>query len=172
MRPALQSMENSESIEMHFGPLWPYVSTIRVFAQNFFSIATGDRTKAEKISMSISELVENAVKFSTSGEAYLKISMGGDSDSIWVVVKNETDEVQGQMLLDFLSFLNSLPPLDAYIEMMRRSAASGRSQLGLARIRYEAGGQISASVDDRYHVTIQANFPAPEQDDGSTVYQQ
>jgi len=47
-------------------------------------------------------------------------------------------------------------PLEAYITQMRESATrdDGKSQLGLARIRYEIGAAIDLKVTPDNHVTI------------------
>lgn len=137
-----------EYIEMKFGPKWPYVSTIRIFMQNFLTIATGNQKKADKIAMAVSELVENAVKYSENSETHLRITMDSNHEKVEVNVKNRANPEQAGMLVNFLNELNGMSPLEAYMEKMRVSVGQSKSQLGLARIRYEAGADIRAEFTD------------------------
>jgi hypothetical protein len=47
-------------------------------------------------------------------------------------------------------------PLEAYIAQMREAAVrqDGKSQLGLARIRYEVGANIKLEITPDYLITI------------------
>ena len=52
-------------VELGFGNNWKYVTTIRTFIQNFINISLNDTSYADKISLASSELVENAIKYSS-----------------------------------------------------------------------------------------------------------
>jgi hypothetical protein len=51
-------------------------------------------------------------------------------------------------------------PLEVYIQKMQRSVTQDHSQLGLARIRFETGAELSLEVEDE-SVTIEAKFLVP-----------
>lgn len=147
----------TEYIEMRFGPKWPYVSTIRNFMQNFLGVAIGNQKLSDKVSMTISELVENAVRYSDNTETFLKVSIHRENDRIEISVKNHASSNQAEGLLQFMKELESDPPLEAYVKRMKQSTNLDRSQLGLARIRYEAGAQLRADCNDLV-VTMNAWF--------------
>jgi hypothetical protein len=150
--------KSAEFIEMRFGPRWPYVSAIRNFIQNFLSIAISNQKQADQIAMSVSELVENAVKYSDDTETYLKINLlAHDHNRIEVIVKNHAKQDQAESLVKFVNEINSLPPLESYMDRMRKSVELDISQLGLARIRYEAGAELKAQYENST-VTVNATF--------------
>lgn len=146
-------------VELRFGPKWTYISTVRTFIQNFLAITLEDKIKADKVSMAVSELVENAVKYSNQEDTFLRLEEPPDRNSIEVVVSNNAAEEQAQQLLGFVTEMEKLPPLEAYMQMMRLSAErqDGKSQLGLARIRYEASATLNVTYENGL-VTIRANF--------------
>ncbi len=159
---AMNKKLSSEYIEMKFGPRWHHISTIRSFIHNFLNTITGDPRKADRISMSISELMENAVKYSYNDETYLKISIENDGEIVSVTVKNKSTPAQAEELIRFLAFLETMSPLEGYMEMMKRSADSGKSQIGLARIRYEAGAKLYIQYDEESRITVRARFHLQE----------
>ena len=117
--------------------------------QNFLSISLDDSSRADKISMAISELLENAVKYSISEDAYIRLEFPGKGGLLQVIVQNQAEEKQAKKLLDFVDNLNSGPPLETYMELMKKNNDQpGTSQLGLARIRYESEGEIQAQYTD------------------------
>ncbi|MEQ9364681.1 MAG: hypothetical protein RIF32_10575, partial [Leptospirales bacterium] len=106
-----------------------------------------------------SELVENAVKYSNQEDTFLRLEEPPDTNTIEVVVSNNAAEEQAQQLLGFVTEMDKLPPLEAYMQMMRLSAErqDGKSQLGLARIRYEANATLNVTYENGL-VTVRANF--------------
>jgi len=146
-------------IELRFGPKWKYISTVRTFIQNFLAITLEDKIKADKISMAVSELVENAVKYSNEEDTFIRLEQKLDGATIEVAVYNHTEEAQANKLKEFVGELDKFSPLEGYMEMMRRSAdrADGQSQLGLARIRYEADANLNIAYENNV-MKVRATF--------------
>lgn len=140
------TVKSAPFVELKFGPKWTYVSTVRSFMQNFLAVTFENKIKADKISMAVSELVENAVKYSEQEDAFIRLRILNEGHMVEVLVVNHCTEDQANIVTEFIREINSMPPLEAYMEMMRRSVNSpNKSQLGLARIRYEAEGSLDVN---------------------------
>src|SRR5438128_10195475 len=79
---------SADYVEMRFGPRWTYISCVRKFVAGFFMIGLADKERAEQISMAASELLENAVKYASEEESYLRIAIQKSSNAVDVWVKN------------------------------------------------------------------------------------
>lgn len=143
-------------IELRFGPRWKYISPARIFIQNFISIAISDSAKADGIAMAASELLENAVKYSSGEDTHIIVQAFPDTGIISAAVTNQASEAAAKELQALYKKVMTGDPLEAYILQMRESAtrSDGKSQLGLARIRYETGANIKLEVNPDYKVTI------------------
>ncbi len=60
----VQAKIRKDHMELSFGPRWTYISCVRGFVAHFFAIGLEDKIHAERISLAVSELLENAVKYS------------------------------------------------------------------------------------------------------------
>lgn len=144
------------SIEIRFGPRWKYISPARVFIQNFVAIAVSDQAKADRVALATSELLENAVKYGTSDDTHCVVRAYGDSGVIEAAVTNQTSDLGAQELRSLYEKIMAGDPLEAYITQMREAATrtDGRSQLGLARVRYESNADLSLTISPDHLVTI------------------
>ena len=52
-------------LDLTFGPKWDYIPLTKNYIENFLLINVIDKVNISKIAMSASELLENAVKFSS-----------------------------------------------------------------------------------------------------------
>lgn len=143
-------------IEIRFGPRWKYISPARVFIQNFIAIALSDQTKADSIAMATSELLENAVKYGTSEDTHCIVQAFPETGIIQASVTNQASEQGARELKSLFARIMAGDPLEAYIVQMREAATrtDGKSQLGLARIRYETGAGMKLDVTTDHKVTI------------------
>jgi hypothetical protein len=147
-------------IKLSFGPKWKYVACVRSFVQNFLTITLTDNQKSDKISMAVSELVENAVKYNAKEKTaiFLKL-LSQETEEILVEVENYATPEQIQVLKKELSKIYQKSPMDAYIDKMREAVnKEGTSQLGLARIRCEANCDIKLKVEADGIITVRAIF--------------
>src|SRR5262245_24851036 len=148
----------TDYVELRFGPRWTYISSVRKFVANFFMIGLSDKERAERISMAASELLENAVKYASEDEGYLKITIAKGDREVDVCVKNKAEPHHINTLRRELALIHAGQPEQVYLKKMEEAAMTeGQSRLGLARIRYEAGAQLRLDVNDG-EVSIHAIF--------------
>jgi hypothetical protein len=138
----LESIENEGYIELKFGPRWKYIAVVRAFIQNFLAVSFADDSRADKIAMAASELLENAVKYAVGEETRVKVGLSTQNGDVDISVSNKASPEAIAGLKTVWDTVMSGDPLAAYVQMMRDAATrnDGKSQLGLVRIRYETGG--------------------------------
>ena len=149
----------SDYVEMRFGPRWTYISCVRKFVASFFMIGLADKERAEQISMAASELLENAVKYASEEEGYLKIAISKGQSEVDVCVKNKAEAHHINILRRELALIQAGQPEQVYLRKMEEAAQTeGQSRLGLIRIIYEANAKLRLEVNDS-DVAIHAIFP-------------
>lgn len=154
-----------DTIEMTFNPDWYYVSSIWLFANDILLQLIRDRTRAELISMSISELLENSVKYSQKQfkDPYpvikIKLAVRKDKNKIFLEVENYADPDHIEILKQELKSIQGAESREVFIQKLREAAIrdDGKSQLGLIRIIYEAKGQVTMTQDG-LKVTMKVEF--------------
>jgi hypothetical protein len=150
---------SADYVEMRFGPRWTYISCVRKFVASFFMIGLADKERAEQISMAASELLENAVKYASEEEGYLKISIAKANNEVDVCVKNKAEPHHINTLRREIALIHSGEPERVYLKKMEEAALTeGQSRLGLIRILYEAGARLRLDVHDN-EVSLHAIFP-------------
>ena len=149
-------------VELRFGPRWTYIACVRKFLTSFFLIGLADKERADQISMAASELLENAVKYSSESSSHLRVEVTHRGGEVDLAVENPADPQQINILRREFALINAGKPEDVYLKRMEEAAmAGGQGRLGLIRIRYEAGAQLRLDARDR-DVTIHAVFPIEE----------
>src|SRR5437762_3837186 len=149
---------SSDYVEMRFGPRWTYISCVRRFVASFFMIGLDDKERAEQISMAASELLENAVKYASEEEGYLKISIAKSTNEVDVCVKNKAEPNHVNTLRREFALIHAGEPERVYLKKMEEAAMTeGQSRLGLIRILFEAGAKLRLDVNDS-EVSIHAIF--------------
>jgi hypothetical protein len=143
-------------IQLRFGPKWHFIAPARTFIQNFMGVTVTNKSKAESIAMAVSELMENAIKYGDAGEVEISVYSEGEEGLLVAEVSNQSHSESISDLQNSFKKVMAGDPLEAYIMMMRESATrdDGKSQLGLARIRYEANADIKLIVTPEDRVTI------------------
>lgn len=136
-------------IELRFGPRWKYIACARSFIQNFLAISIVDQAKADKIAMAASELLENAVKYASGDDTHISVYVAPQTEKITVRVSNIASDESIAVLKEIYNKVQEGNPLDSYVSQMKEAAlrSDGKSQLGIARIRYETGGDIKLNID-------------------------
>jgi len=136
-------------IELKFGPRWKYIACVRGFIQNFLAISIVDQAKADKIAMAASELLENAVKYASHDDTHIMIRVAPETEKISIIVQNTADAESINTLNMVYKKITQGDPLQVYIAQMKEAAvrSDGKSHLGLARIRYETGGNLDLSIN-------------------------
>jgi hypothetical protein len=142
--------------EIQFSPHWKFISPARVFLQNFAAVAVSDQAKADALALATSELLENAVKYGASEDTRCVVRAYSDTGALQAAVSNHATEESVRELRAVFEKIQTGDPLEAFISQMRQASTrtDGKSQLGLARIRYEAGGQMSIEITPERLVTV------------------
>jgi hypothetical protein len=149
-------------VELRFGPRWTYVGCVRRFLASFFLIGLSDKERAERISMAASELLENAVKYSSDDSSEIRVTVKRSGSELDLFVKNPADPEQINVLRREFALINAGDPEETYLMRMKEAAAGqNKCRLGLIRIRYEAGARLVLDVGER-HVGIHAVFSIEE----------
>lgn len=144
---------------MRFRPAWAYIDGIREFGRFFCATTFGTPELAERACLVIHEALENAVKYSTqSPESELELLIRSDGDRIEISVSSLPDAVHVEWLKSELSGLHSLDPEQAYLAAFLRASSEpeASSRLGLARIRYEGGVELSMVEEDGGRIRVTA----------------
>jgi hypothetical protein len=147
------SVNNSSTadgyIELKFGPRWKYIACVRGFIQNFLAISIVDQSKADKIAMAASELLENAVKYASKDDTHIIIKVSPATERIKILVVNIAKQESIDTLREIYEKISKGDPLQVYITQMKEAAlrSDGKSHLGLARIRYETGGDLNVEIN-------------------------
>jgi len=152
----------NDYVELRFGPRWTYISCVRKFLAGFFLIGLSDKEQAERISTAASELLENAVKYSSEENSYLRVAISRGRNEVHVLVENPADPEQINVLRREFALVTAAEPEAVYLKRMEEAARAGKqSRLGLIRIRYEAGARLRLEVRER-EVVIHAVFTLEE----------
>jgi len=155
----MQTQVSNDYVELRFGPRWTYISCVRKFVASFFMIGLADKERAEQISMAASELLENAVKYASDEDSYLKISIAKQSSEVDVCVKNRAEPHHINTLRREFALIHAGESEQVYLRKMEEAAQTeGQSRLGLIRILFEAGARLRLDVNDG-EVSIHAIFP-------------
>jgi hypothetical protein len=144
---------------MRFRPAWAYIDGIREFGRFFCATTFGTPELAERARLVIQEALENAVKYSTkSDESELELLIQSDGDNIEISVSSVPDVEHLERLKADLSDIRSLDPEQAYLAAFLRAAHEheSSSRLGLARIRYEGGVELSMHEQEGGRIRITA----------------
>jgi hypothetical protein len=135
-------------IQLTFRPTWSFIPCTRIFVQNFFRLSISDNIKTHKIALAVSELLENAVKFTCNEQSIIKLNVSPQKEVIRVEVENESRKEHIYELKRIYNKLQKGNKLENYLESMKLAAhyENGKSQLGLARLHYELEEKISLNI--------------------------
>jgi hypothetical protein len=136
--------------------IWPdanLVSVTRRFLEEIYEkVFVDDNDTVARIALTVHELLENAVKYSSAGATQLRVSMERGNASNWLTI-SVTNPVQQQQHLSTLqqtlaAIDAAKSPFDFYQQLMRRNGRCEHgSGLGLARICAEAEMALSCAHD-------------------------
>ncbi|MBX7113843.1 MAG: hypothetical protein K1X64_05855 [Myxococcaceae bacterium] len=138
-------------LEMVLRQEWQSIEDVREAAVACLKMAYPDRSAGEVLAMVVSELAENAVKYSCWNESgFPVLKVVGYDEHIDVTVEHPTSpDAPLSRLFDTLQRIRSAPSREqAYVEMMREVATHAETTggLGLARIAHEAACELSARL--------------------------
>jgi len=148
--------------EVVFSPRWwTFISSTRIFVASFFGHSYGDADFSDRVAMAAHELLENAAKYSSSMDAPIRCSFSVEETCVRVEVQNHAHPEHLPVLQEDFHAVTQGDPLEIYIQRMQRSVTSEKSQLGLARIRYEGDATLGMTLEND-NVIMEAMFTLPE----------
>jgi hypothetical protein len=139
------------SFELVFRPSIDLISITRDFVVAFYTRVVEDQDTAYRLALVTHELLENAAKYSTDGEAALFVELDTNADTVTVRATNRATVERIAILEELFAEIAAAPNAHSlYMDAMRRSVqrASGSGGLGLARIWAEGEMQLSLVRDD------------------------
>ncbi len=143
-------------IHVELLPVWTHVKNLRHFVREFCMGMGHPHKAADQVAMTTSELLENATKYASTSWVRFDLVLNGTQAE--VTVKNRTTAEQKRLLLAFVEQVNQGEALSVYVQCLERQNATGLSQSGLARIRYEAGAELRVR-EDGDEVSVTACIP-------------
>lgn len=153
------TLPSTDYIELRFGPRWTYIGCVRKFIASFFLIGLADKERAEQISVAASELLENAIKYSSGDDSSLHISIRKYDKEVDVCVRNPAEPRQISLLRREFAMITSGDAEDIYLKRMEEAAKTAdQSRLGLVRIIYETEARLHLEVLEN-EVALHAIFP-------------
>jgi hypothetical protein len=143
-------IQRTPSFELVFRPSVDLISIVRRFVSEFYSHVVEDADAAGRLALATHELLENAAKYTTTGETSLYVELDRGAGAVTVRTRNRTDAARIAILMR--SFEESAATPDAavfYNKVLRRSALEKEgSGLGLARIRAEGEMALTLNIDN------------------------
>jgi ribosome-binding factor A len=149
-------------IKLTFDPCWELIQSIREFIERISYANIEKSSFASAAALTASELLENAVKFSSGDIVLLKVSYKNQplhDAKVFITVENKAEKKHIKRLRSALTEIHKNSPKEAYLkklkEVMKRSFNDPTSRLGLARINFEASAHCTLEVKKK-NVSITA----------------
>ncbi len=136
-------------VDVEFTPTTALITTVRVFVEDFYAKATANPDAAHRLALATHELLENATKYSSNGEAALMIQVNTSTKAVWVRTRNlATPARVAEVKEAFRAIASSTSSRDFYRDAVHRTAVrkTGSGGLGLARIWAEADLRLRLSI--------------------------
>ena len=151
------SMGSQPLVVMRFRPAWAYIDGIREFGRFFCQTTFGTPDLAERAMVVLQETLENAVKYSTK-DGELELVIESDGARIAFSVTSMPDAKHMQSLRDELAGIHALDPEKAYLAAFERASKEpdASARLGLARMRYEGGVELSVKEEANGRLRVTA----------------
>jgi anti-sigma regulatory factor (Ser/Thr protein kinase) len=128
-----------------FPPVWTYVDSVREFCRAFCTATFGSEDIGERLSIVLSEALENAVRYSRADASDVEISIDSDGQRVMLSVENQPDERHLARLRQEFDYIQQTEPKDGYEQALLHAAEgwdAGPPGLGLARMRLEGSVEL------------------------------
>jgi hypothetical protein len=147
------------AVFIRFRPAWAYIEGIREFGRFFCQTTFNEAKLADRAQVMIQETLENAVKYSNRNAlSELELVMSMDGKQLEISVCSCPSPEHLGTLKHELEQLYSQNPEQAYLAAFERAARDpeASAKLGLARLRYECGAELSVSEEDQGRIRVTA----------------
>lgn len=137
-------------MEVEFPPDWRVLHDLRLFVNKLVSTVADSDELAERVSMVVTELAENAVKYSDANAAVVRLRVQPTDSGIRCETENFATPKDIDELQRILVKVNEGDADDAYARALMEACdeVSASSKVGLARIRTEGQMTLSCVVID------------------------
>ena len=128
-------------------PVWEMIDPVREFLLRFLSDTLKDEALGAQVCVAAHELMENAVKYSQ--EDWIAVETTLQPGRLMVAVENPAHPAHLPVLLAEVRAAQAAPDPMAYLQQKIRAACErqdGKSCVGLARVRCEAGMSLDCQV--------------------------
>lgn len=138
-------------IDLSFDQEWDRIELIKDFFTKFAVSRTSEVHEVHRIGITVSELLENAVKYSILKKIRVVIQQVELSSVFIICIMNKANRTNITRLRERLKEMRSMDSLKYYIYRMRESVKNKLASpgLGLARVYHEAQADVSARVTEK-----------------------
>jgi hypothetical protein len=149
-------------IKVNFGPFWDNIAVTRRYIDKVVHNETR-AVNTKLLSAGASELMENACKYSCYGNGYISVYINQNQKNLKIQVQNIATSEAIELLKKRLNTVSQGDAEETYMQMMLEAYTKEfkKSQLGLAKIRYECKADIQLEILDE----IPAYLVNPEKKD-------
>ena len=162
----------NNEIRMGIKPEWDNIEDVRVKAEYFLRTLNVNDDVKDAVIMSISELLENAIKYGNFSDDKNEIiaSISLSERDITVEVKSpvkDEDDLHFRRLDKIVQWVRGFQnPFEAYIEKIKEVSlqpiSDNQSGLGIVRIAYEGQSIIDFFVNDDNIISVSAVYHLSE----------
>ncbi len=149
--------------EDNFEELWRMKSSARESLKEWLMSTHAVPKKAEVISNSASELIENCIKYSImNAHSFVYIQVMGKT--VTIETMNSSNPEQKSKIAEYMHFINTNSkdnPTRLYLEKIAESVHTGKSQIGLLKILMETKGTLEMvdhpGEENIVHIRVRMN---------------
>lgn len=145
-QPEDRVKSTSDYLDVAFSRHWNTIPLAMDFFRDFTHSRMESCEDTHKIGIAVSELLENAVKYSFKPGIRIKLDKKKSDNTIKLKVYNFAEKKHVKRLIIRVNELNSSDSLAFYLERMRESIKNKEESagLGLARVYHETKAKLSA----------------------------
>ncbi len=146
-------------LSMQLYPLWELIPIVREHVKKVLSLLVKNNNIIDRITIAVSELLENGVKYASSGLVFLSLAYADDPSRLVIKVANKSNLHHAQVLKQFKTAMGKKDQQTFYMQSLKQKHRQhGMSQKGLARINYETGGRLKLTVTADQSVQMEVLF--------------
>lgn len=150
-------------MRLSFSPSIALISSTRRFAGDLLDSMLRDPDATSRVALTIHELLENTLKYSSDGQAKLCLVVSNEAQGRRTVEVRATNRASPEQAAELFRRIDALGRaadlMGFYVGMMRDSVNRAGSGLGLARIRVEGEMELSYTHEGD-EVTVTASTAA------------
>ena len=149
-------------LELRLEPTVGIITAVRRSVNSIFDRVLHDPDASARIALTTHELLENALRHSTGGEALLNIHVDEPASRVCIAISNHASPAKIEKLQDRAVKMSKGDPDDCYLAAMQEAAMSEEiGGLGLVRIRAEGGMNVDVRTEgDLVHVIASTTYGA------------